>query len=926
MPETSEQRITVGIEAPPVTLPVMAGGEAAEDIARGETEAIDVPSLRQRSLPEIGPYRLNGVIGRGGIGVVYRATVIESCAVAIGTEVALKVLGKGELSAADRRRFEREASYLQALRHPSIVHVLDVGEHDGRPFLVMEHIDGETFDQVLNATRDERGKGQISEDRLIEWMIPALEGLHTAHLAGILHRDLKPGNLMVDRSGLVKLLDFGLAQRLDSDSRLTASGSVLGTPAYMSPEQASGDREHTGVRSDIYSMGAVCYELVTGEQPYTASNSVQVLRKIIEGPPPRPSYLQPLLSRDLETIILKAMSRERRDRYPSAEAMAADLRRLRTGRRIRARRMHPLTPLWRATWRRRRLLMTTALISFVVAVIATLLVRRAVLLIQEQARDLDRQQTIDQADLPTWIEELDLRGQVDWSGSTSGYEVRDHVLLGDGVRLLPLPPVTGNLRLRLDVVLLGATPFVELSICDRDIGQGYTVRVEHSANGEIVSLLRGRPGALPGDVTMVKSAPVVLPSRFTLGVDRTDATISVTVDDIELIRFSDLAPIEGPDNAGAHIACDPTSVVVADVLWERQRMPERVSQLQVADTMRQDGRYAAALNLYDRFLRDFPDHPDARAATYRQGLCLKALGRTSEALALFQAMALANEDDPDYLIAATFQAWHAALELGRFEDADTYLASIRDRFDTEALFALIPRDLLESVTRNYLDRAGDARTNDPERAVELFLTAGEIADHLDLGSLVPPAYLGAGDVLLFAGDPDSALGYYRRIGRDTSLPLSRQLMGRLKMAEALRIQGAHEEASALYRGIIAAAGDQEIEQAQWARLWLADLMLYLGDRQLAADVLQESPEQRSQPGQFISAMLRGKNPQVRRNERFYANDAAYLRAVLAETRGRWDDYRDGLQDTIRIGPAHDWPSTLARQLLDEIESSGGLAP
>src|ERR1043165_2101689 len=261
--------------------------------AKDETAEMAVSSPRMPT--QIGPYKILRLIGRGGMGSVYRAQVVVSCEVPIGQDVALKLLR--ETDDKERKRFAREAAYLQALRHPGIVRVLDNGEYEGQPYLVMQLVEGRHADDLLISGRP------TDQNHIADITIQALDALHVAHLHGILHRDIKPGNIMISEDDKVKLVDFGLAQYMNAaESHLTATGAVVGTPAYRSPERPSGRREEISRRSDVYSMGACLYELLTGKQPFEADNSVALLRCIIEDPLTPPSAHRKDLARALEPI------------------------------------------------------------------------------------------------------------------------------------------------------------------------------------------------------------------------------------------------------------------------------------------------------------------------------------------------------------------------------------------------------------------------------------------------------------------------------------------------------------------------------------------------------------------------------------------------------------------------------------------------
>lgn len=272
---------------------------------------------------EFGGYELIQKIGEGGMGVVYKARQKG-----LGRIVALKMIGRGALaSAADVARFRAEAAAAAHLEHPQIVPVYEVGQFDGQPYFSMKHIAGTTLAKKL-------ADGPLGPRETAELMLPVCRAIAHAHQQGIIHRDLKPSNILIDTDGQALVSDFGLAKRIDVDragnessrgEALTRTGAILGTPSYMSPEQAAGSRGTVGPASDVYSLGAILYQCLTGRPPFQAASAVDVVMMVLEQDPVLPRLLNPRADADLEMITLKCLQKPAELRYRSAAALADDL-------------------------------------------------------------------------------------------------------------------------------------------------------------------------------------------------------------------------------------------------------------------------------------------------------------------------------------------------------------------------------------------------------------------------------------------------------------------------------------------------------------------------------------------------------------------------------------------------------------------------
>lgn len=314
------------------------------------------------TLPNVPGYRLEREIGRGGMGIVYRAVQER-----LQRPVALKMMLAGPFaSPRELTRFQREAELVAQLQHPNIVAVHDVGEVGGQPFFTMELVEGSSLAERLRS-------GPMPARDAAAMVATVARAIDFAHQHGIVHRDLKPANILLAHDDTPKVGDFGLARRIGG-AGLTVSGVRIGTPSYMSPEQVAGEAGAIGPPTDVHALGAILYELLTGRPPFRAESDAETTRLVLDGTPRPPRTIDATIPRDLETICLQCLRKEPYRRYASAALLAADLERFRRGEPIAARRVGAVERAWR--WARRRpglaiLLGVCALLAMSLSVVAT---------------------------------------------------------------------------------------------------------------------------------------------------------------------------------------------------------------------------------------------------------------------------------------------------------------------------------------------------------------------------------------------------------------------------------------------------------------------------------------------------------------------------------------------------------------------------
>lgn len=310
-------------------------------------------------MPQIPGYEILKQIGRGGMGVVFKAIQLSTKRL-----VALKLLLEGPLASdVSKRRFEREIALAAQLRHPNIIPIYDSGTADGRMYYAMEHVFGLPLGDYLRShTFDISGKLRL--------FIKVCDPVSHAHMRGVIHRDLKPTNILVDGNGDPHVLDFGLAKAgslIDSTTSITAQ--IIGTPAYMSPEQAAGDPNGIDTRVDVYALGVILYELLTGQMPYDTNVSMgKILHNIAHAEPPSPQKVNPAIDADLGAIVLKALEKQKENRYQSVDALSGDVRRYLAGEPITAKPASSMYLLKKIAWKHRAVVgISTALIFIAVA-------------------------------------------------------------------------------------------------------------------------------------------------------------------------------------------------------------------------------------------------------------------------------------------------------------------------------------------------------------------------------------------------------------------------------------------------------------------------------------------------------------------------------------------------------------------------------
>ena len=430
-----------------------APGALSDSIAAAarDPNTVEFEFARKR---QFAGYELLGEISRGSFGVVYKARQPG-----LDRVVALKVLLDGVHASQEAiERFNREAKSVARLKHPNVVPIYDIGACDGHHYFAMEFIEGYPLSTHILAR-----SLTISDSIAIAERIA--DAIECAHKAGVIHRDIKPSNILVDKNGIPHITDFGLAKQIDLENKYTMSGTTLGTPAYMPPEQARGQINKIDARSDVYALGTVLYEMLTGVTPFSGRSLLEVVVAVINEPVAPPRQLNPKIHRDIQTIVLKCLEKEREQRYASAADLRDDLRRFRSGEAILARPAGIFNRTGRFIKRHTWFIASAAAVAAAFGV--------TMLLVADNRQKNENIQK-ERANIQKKVEELNSKEQVTWkkvwefSGSSGLNSVRSPVYSSDG---------------KLSAAEMQVTPDSEILFGDWRASLEFTITEEAAARG-----------------------------------------------------------------------------------------------------------------------------------------------------------------------------------------------------------------------------------------------------------------------------------------------------------------------------------------------------------------------------------------------------------------------------------------------------------
>ncbi len=580
----------------------------------------------------IGEYEILEEVSRGAMGVVYKARHRT-----LGRVVALKVMIAGEHASPEQvARFEKEARAAARLRHPNIVPIYEIGVEDGKHFFTMDFIEGTPLD-VLIARRE------LTPRRALEIAAEVSDALEYAHSRHVIHRDIKPGNIMIDASGRPQIMDFGLAKEVDTDVKFTRTGTTIGTPSYMPPEQARGDNDKIDFRSDVYSLGAVLYEMLTGQVPFTGETMMNIVMKVIHDDPLPPRRRNPRLHRDIQTIVLKAMEKDPARRYQSMAALSADIRRYVAGEMISARPAGPVRRVAKTLRRHRAPILAGLVIALLVsaasgAIIYVLIERTRV----EEARriEAERERMLSLKDQdPEWVVQFTddfSKPELDpvWKPSAPGWSIKDGCLRSEAERVSSLSldrPFEGTLV--FEFTALTESPNVRITcFLGRGPRAGYNFRFGNP-DGSTLSLERMQYRLRGREIAAQTRCPPIEPNvPYRVRIERRNTSLVCRVtgngtatelryDDPELLK--DLGRTYfGFDAVGPSVRFD-------DVEIRREEFAgPRLNVLQFVEFhVLSRGQLAQALEEYASVIRKHGDQPIGVLAEHYSGLIQEAMGR-----------------------------------------------------------------------------------------------------------------------------------------------------------------------------------------------------------------------------------------------------------------------------------------------------------
>ena len=707
---------------PPVcpTCPPHHGTSAETKTSAGDVPSPAVTDYRGRT---IGNYTILEEISRGAMGVVYKARQQV-----LNRVVALKVLIAGDLATeAQVARFQREAQAAARLRHPAIVPIHEVGIFEGKHFYTMDYIQGRPLSAFV-------AEGKITTRRALDITASLADALDYAHGEGVVHRDIKPGNVMIDPRGRVHIMDFGLAKQLDSDTKFTRTGTTVGTPAYMPPEQASGESRRVDHRADIYSLGAVLYEMLTGRPPFSGDTMMSTLMQVLNDDPVPPKRLNPRIHRDIQTIVLKAMEKPPDRRYLAMAALAADIRHFIAGESITARPAGLFYRAWKGLKKHRSAVFAAAAV-LVIGLTAFAVVeqerqgmdRR----IKEERKDVERkvtrkmEQELQEQEKPAvrtvFEDKFDgplgrdwLIEEGPWKASPGCLEVRTGALAAIRTKKQFTGHVTVTFEMSLPARADGSrqTRAVVGYFIGPEWRQSYRVSFDGRRRPRLVLMDRR------SEVAEVECPPLQPDVPYLTTVQRSSLRLAVSIksesgDMQQELAYNDLLlprrlgrsfPV-GVFAEGAHLRIHRFRV-------EQEFSPLKTSPIRAADELFRDGNFAEARNLCQKIAQGYEGTYEGLAARFRIARSYQAENLDARARDILrriedQASGIQHDELPELLTQIRLLRFLCCARLNKFAEATKALARVAtDRGQVDPAWVWhIPKHIGDMLNNRAYDEA-----------------------------------------------------------------------------------------------------------------------------------------------------------------------------------------------------------------------------
>ncbi|MFH1421616.1 MAG: protein kinase [Planctomycetota bacterium] len=657
---------------------------------------------------KFGHHEIIKEISRGGMGVVYQARQTN-----LDRIVALKVLiGGGQCSQEQIERFYRETQAVAKLRHPNIIPIYDMGIENDCCYYTMEYVEGESLD-----SRIVRGKITIdSAVAIIEQVAAALEH---AHKMGIVHRDIKPGNILIDTNNRVRVTDFGLAKEIGKS--VTRTGITVGTPRYMSPEQAIGESSLIDGCSDIFSMGAVLYEMLTGVTPFDGQNAVEVVMKLINKEPVKPKKINPKIPRDLELICMKALEKAKPQRYQTAAEFLSDIRNYKEQEPVEA---HPSGIFYRLYKRIKRHTEVAAVILLSLIILTAVYLasdyRTKKAIGRERESAEKERQSAERIKMLQATLQSHARQQEKWKilfdshfteasfekwiKTNPGWKIVDGILYGSGkdeTTLVYSEPVPGNIRVSFEFIF-----DVPLKGC---FGIAICSAKEESCSGYRFLFFENKFALQKGDTTKrIVDFTLRENVAYKLLAVRENDSISFRIDDKEMVTYRDLMPITGEDAAFFRFVIRGAEVRVANLVIEEESIPLTTSPLFVADKLFNDGLYSHAVEVYKKIAQYPPNEVTGAESLYKVALSYVKLDKREDAVFFFKQL-VERYPETKYAEAAKLQIGLCYLNLKDYAKFRNVIKEYKLDLSLQDILVEAPLSVVEGYIA-YIGRPSKAQT------------------------------------------------------------------------------------------------------------------------------------------------------------------------------------------------------------------------